>query len=158
MSGPPSVLVTVDGGVQDPGRALLFGDDLAAVRGDGVFETLLVREGAACLVDAHLRRLVHSAAMVDLPEPDLPAWRGAIDAAVDHWSAQTADEGALRCVYSRGRESGSEPTAYLTIGPLAARIPAARRDGVSATLLDRGLPSAGVETMPWLLAGAKTLS
>lgn len=158
MSGQPTVLVTLDGVTHDPARPLLFGDDLAAVRGDGVFETLLVRDGAACLVESHLRRLVASAAMMDLPEPDLVGWRRAIDIAVARWSGQTADEGALRLVYSRGREIGSEPTAYLTINPLPDRVHLSRRDGVAATVLDRGLPSVGVETMPWLLAGAKTLS
>ena len=158
MSGQPSVLVTLDGEVHDPGRPLLFGDDLAAVRGDGVFETLLVRGGAVCLLDSHLRRLVQSAAMMDLPEPDLLAWKRAVDVAVGHWSAQTAHEGALRLVYSRGRESGSEPTAYLSINPLPARVYTSRRDGVAAALLDRGLPSTGADTLPWLLAGAKTLS
>ena len=42
------------------------GSDLAAVRGDGIFETLLVRDGAGCLVEAHLRRLTSSAAMLGL--------------------------------------------------------------------------------------------
>jgi 4-amino-4-deoxychorismate lyase len=158
MSGQPYVLVSLDGAVHDPGQPLLFADDLAAVRGDGVFETLLVRDGTARLVDSHLRRLVQSAAMMDLPEPDPAGWRRAIDPAVAQWSGQTADEGALRLVYSRGRESGSQPTAYLTIAPLAQRVYASRRDGVAAAVLDRGLPSAGVEAMPWLLAGAKTLS
>ncbi len=158
MSGQPTVLVTLDGVAHDPARPLLFGDDLAAVRGDGVFETLLVRDGAACLVESHLRRLVASAAMMDLPQPDLVGWRRAIDTAVAQWSDQTADEGALRLVYSRGREGGSEPTAYLTINPLPERVALSRRDGVAATVLDRGLPSGGVATMPWLLAGAKTLS
>jgi len=158
MPGRPSVLVTLDGAVHDPDRPLLFGDDLAAVRGDGVFETLLVRDGAACLPEPHLRRLTQSAAMMDLPEPDVPAWRRAIATAVAQWSAQTAEEGALRLVYSRGRESGSAPTGYLTIAALAERVRVSRRDGVSAVLLERGLPATGVETMPWLLAGAKTLS
>ena len=158
MSGQASVLVTLDGAEHDPGRPLLFADDLAAVRGDGVFETLLVRDGAACLLESHLRRLVQSATMLDLPAPDLPAWRRAVDMAVNRWCDQTSDEGALRLVYSRGRESGSEPTAYLTINPLPHRVHAARQDGVSAAILDRGLPATGVEAMPWLLAGAKTLS
>lgn len=158
MSGPPSVLVTLDGVVRDPGQPLLFGDDLAAVRGDGVFETLLVRDGRACLVQSHLRRLAGSAAALELPSPDLAAWRGAVDVAAAHWAEQTTAEGALRLVYSRGRESGSPPTAYLTVTPLADRVARARRDGVSAVLLDRGLPATGVEEMPWLLAGAKTLS
>ncbi|MFM9034103.1 MAG: aminodeoxychorismate lyase [Mycobacterium sp.] len=152
------MLVTVDGTEHDPARPLLFADDLAAVRGDGVFETLLVRDGGACLLQSHLRRLAHSAAMLDLPAPDPSAWRRAVDVAVTRWSERTTDEGVLRLVYSRGRESGSEPTAYLTINALPQRVHAARKDGVSAASLDRGLPTTGVEAMPWLLAGAKTLS
>lgn len=161
MSGQSAVLVTIDGEaveVSDPDRPLLYADDLAAVRGDGVFETLLVRAGGACLVEAHLQRLVQSAAMADLPAPRVQTWRRAIEAAVSRWIARTDAEAVLRLVYSRGRESGSAPTGYLTVGPVAERVAAARRDGVSALLLDRGVPAGGVETMPWLLAGAKTLS
>lgn len=153
-----SVLVTLDAEVHDPARPLLFADDLAAVRGDGVFETLLVRDGRACLVESHLRRLVQSAKVMELPEPDLPAWRRAIAVAVGQWAAATSQEGALRLVYSRGRESGSAPTAYLTVNPVPARVAATRRDGIAAVLLDRGLPATGVDAMPWLVAGAKTLS
>ncbi|MDA0253011.1 MAG: aminodeoxychorismate lyase [Actinomycetota bacterium] len=152
------MLVTLDGEVRDPGEPLLFGDDLAAVRGDGVFETLLVRDGSACLLESHLRRLAHSAVMLDLPAPDPDAWRRAVDTAVRQWAAQTLDEGALRLVYSRGRESGAGPTGYLTVSALPQRVRTSRADGVAAVLLDRGLPAAGVQTMPWLLAGAKTLS
>src|ERR1700760_4570656 len=87
MTGHPGVIVTLDGEVHPPGTPLLFADDLAAVRGDGVFETLLVRDGRACLVDAHLQRLTQSARMTDLPEPDLPSWRNAIELAARRWSA-----------------------------------------------------------------------
>jgi 4-amino-4-deoxychorismate lyase len=158
MSGQPSVLVTLDGQVRDPAEPILFADELAAVRGDGVFETLLVRDGGACLSEAHLRRLISSAAMLDLPEPDLGLWRSAIGVAVDEWVSRTTADGALRLVYSRGRETGSDPTAYLMINPVLPRAAAARREGVSAVLLERGLPASGVDAMPWLLAGAKTLS
>ena len=158
MSGQPSVLVTLDGQVRDPAEPILFADELAAVRGDGVFETLLVRDGGACLTEAHLRRLVSSAAMLDLPEPDLGLWRSAIGVAVDEWVSRTTADGALRLVLSRGRETGSDPTAYLMINPVLPRAAAARREGVSAVLLERGLPASGVDAMPWLLAGAKTLS
>ena len=129
MSG--SVLVTLDGTVWEPGQPLMFADDLAAVRGDGVFETLLVRDGRACLIEPHLRRLAGSAALLDLPDPDPAAAAGHRHRAAQ-WATQTVDEGAPRLVYSRGRESGSEPTAYLMISPLATRVEAARRDGVSA--------------------------
>ncbi len=158
MSSQPSVLITLDGEVRDPGQPRLFADDLAAVRGDGVFETLLVRDGRACLTEAHLRRLVRSAQMMELPVPDIPMWRRAIAAAVQQWNALTAAEGALRLVYSRGRESGSPPTAYLMVNPLAERVTGVRRDGLAAVRLERGLPVTGIGEMPWLLAGAKTLS
>jgi 4-amino-4-deoxychorismate lyase len=158
MTGHPGVIVTLDGNVHPPGTPLLFADDLAAVRGDGVFETLLVRDGGACLVEAHLGRLSHSAKLLDLPEPDLTAWRRAVDLAVRQWTRDTSDEAAMRLVYSRGRENGSAPTAYVTVNPVADRIAAVRHDGLAAVTLPRELPSAGVETMPWLLAGAKTLS
>jgi 4-amino-4-deoxychorismate lyase len=158
MTGHPGVIVTLDGEVHPPGTPLLFADDLAAVRGDGVFETLLVRDGGACLVEAHLGRLSHSAKLLELPEPDLTAWRRAIELAARQWTSDTDDEAAMRLVYSRGRETGSAPTAYVTVNPVADRIAAVRRDGLAAVTLPRELPSAGVETMPWLLAGAKTLS
>jgi 4-amino-4-deoxychorismate lyase len=153
-----SVVVTLDRGSCDPDTPLLYADDLAAVRGDGVFETLLVRDGAPCLLEAHLRRLTHSAKLLELPEPDLVAWRRAIATAAHAWAAEGKGEGALRLVYTRGREGGSPPTAYVTVNPLADRVAGARRDGVSALSLDRGLPVAGTDAMPWLLAGAKTLS
>ena len=158
MVGLPEVLVTLDGGVHDPAQPLLFADDLAAVRGDGVFETLLIRDAGACLVEAHLQRLAHSAAMMQLPPPDLAAWRAAIGVGVEQWAQRADEDGALRLVYSRGRESGSAPTAYLTIAALPDRIATARRDGVAAVLLKRGLAANAADEMPWLLAGAKTLS
>ncbi|BBY57821.1 aminodeoxychorismate lyase [Mycolicibacterium sarraceniae] len=157
MSGP-SALVTLDGEVHDPSRPLLFADDLAAVRGDGVFETLLVRDGHACLVESHLYRLVQSAKTMDLPEPDLPAWHHAIGIALGQWNSATAGEGALRLVYSRGRESNPAPTAYLTVNPLPERVAITRREGIAAVVLSRGLSTNAADAMPWLVAGAKTLS
>lgn len=153
------VVVTLDGEVLDSGTPLLHADDLAAVRGDGVFETLLVREGRACLIESHLQRLTQSAKLMDLPEPDLDRWRRAIDAATAQWLSISDDEAAMRLVYSRGRESApAASTTYVMVNPVPDRVNAVRREGVSAITLDRGLPAGGIDTMPWLLAGAKTLS
>lgn len=150
------VLVTLDGAVQDADAPLLRADDLAAVRGDGIFETILVRDGAACVIERHLARFANSASMLDLPRPDLDAWRSAIAIALGEWGAER--EGAMRLVLSRGRESGGGPTAYVSVGPVADRVAAARRDGVSVCTLDRGFSVDVVEKAPWLLLGAKTLS
>jgi 4-amino-4-deoxychorismate lyase len=158
MADQTGVIVTLDGEAYPPGTPLLHADDLAAVRGDGIFETLLVRDGRACLVASHLQRLTQSAKMMDLPEPDLPGWRHAIEEAARRWAAGTSDEGAMRLIYTRGRESGSAPTAYVMVNPVPERVTAVRRDGLSAITLDRGLPSKAADAMPWLLAGAKTLS
>ncbi|OBG67614.1 4-amino-4-deoxychorismate lyase [Mycobacterium sp. E735] len=158
MAGQTGVIVTLDGAIHPPDAPLLHADDLAAVRGDGVFETLLVRDGRPCLVESHLQRLTQSARLMDLPEPDLPSWRAAIDAASSEWVAATADEGAMRLIYTRGRESGTAPTTYVMVNAVPERVTAVRREGLAAVMLDRGLPAAGADAMPWLLAGAKTLS
>ncbi|WP_345352446.1 aminodeoxychorismate lyase [Rhodococcus olei] len=150
------VLVTLDGVVRDPDAPLLHADDLAAVRGDGVFETILIRDGAPCTLELHLARLGNSAAALDLPRPDAGAWRAAIAVAADEWGGDR--EGIMRLVYSRGRESGGKPTAYLTIGPVAERVIAARRDGISVCTLARGYSVDVAATAPWQLLGAKTLS
>jgi 4-amino-4-deoxychorismate lyase len=153
-----AVIVTLDGETHPSGTPLVHADDLAVIRGDGIFETLLVRDGGACLVESHLQRLTQSAKSMDLPESDLPSWRRAIDVAARQWAASTDDEGAMRLIYSRGRESGSPPTAYVMVNAVPERVTAVRRDGLAAIMLNRGLPATGIDAMPWLLAGAKTLS
>jgi len=155
-----AVVVTLDGHLHDPQAPLLHADDLAVVRGDGIFETLLVRDGRPCLLESHLARLTHSAHLLDLPAPDLPRWRAAVATAVQRWLADGGDEGVLRLVYSRGRESATDApgTAYVTVGQVPARVADVRRNGVAALTLERGLPADGIDAMPWLLAGAKTLS
>jgi 4-amino-4-deoxychorismate lyase len=152
-----SVVVTLDGEFHSPSEPLLHADDLAAVRGDGIFETLLVRDGLPCLLEAHLERLTQSASLMSLPVPDFDAWRSASWAAASRWAAQTGDEGVMRWVYGRGRESGGPPTAYITVGRLPERVAAVRREGLAALTLTREMPSTA-SGAPWLLAGAKTLS
>jgi 4-amino-4-deoxychorismate lyase len=158
MASEPGVVATLDGQLRDPRTPLLHADDLAAVRGDGIFESLLVRDGRPCLLESHLGRLTQSARMMDLPEPDLSRWRTAIAAATSAWTERGGGEGVLRLIYSRGRESGSDPTAFAMIGAVAGRVAAARAHGVAAVTLARSLPAEAASDMPWLLAGAKTLS
>lgn len=153
-----TVVVTSDGDVHDANKPLLFADDLAAVRGDGVFETLLVRNGKACAVRSHLTRLLASAEALDLPIPDPKQWRSVIAQAVGLWARSSDDEAILRLVLSRGREGATEPTAFATVGPLPERVSAARETGVSVITLDRGYSVNFAPSAPWQLAGAKTLS
>jgi 4-amino-4-deoxychorismate lyase len=158
MASQPAVVVTLDGALHDPTAPLLHADDLAVVRGDGIFESLLVRDGRPCLLEAHLGRLTQSARMTDLPAPDLPRWREAAAIAASSWAATSGDDAVMRLIYSRGREGGSHPSAFVMIGELPGRVAEVRRHGLAALTLARGLPSDGTADMPWLLAGAKTLS
>lgn len=161
------ILVNVHGGEADAGQPFLYADDLAAVRGDGIFETMLVRDGKACAVDRHLDRLARSAAIVQLPPPDRDAFVQAIDNAVSLWVTKKGRsvEGLLRVVYSRGREEDpateakpDNTTAYVTVGPVPARAAAARTKGIDVLTLDRGYSIDLAGNAPWALLGAKTLS
>jgi 4-amino-4-deoxychorismate lyase len=155
-----SILLTLDGTQHDAEAPFLHADDLAVVRGDGVFETLLIRAGRPRGVRLHLERLARSATAMELPAPDLDQWRGAIDRAAELWSEElgTSDEALVRLVYTRGREHGYAPTAYLTVEAVPERVASARADGVSVITLERGFSIDLAAKAPWQLLGAKTLS
>jgi len=149
-AGSVSNLVEAD--VQHPQLSVL---DVAATRGDGIFETLSIGLGHPQALDAHLERFARSARMLDLPAPELALWRAAV-LAIAHRLADHA-EAWVKIAYTRGVEGQPLPTgwAYGTVSPDFRRE---RAEGVSVVLLDRGLRSDVSATSPWLLAGAKTLS
>ncbi|MET9210547.1 MULTISPECIES: aminodeoxychorismate lyase [unclassified Nocardia] len=161
------VLVTLDGAVADADAPSLYADDIGALRGDGVFETILVRGGTATALEFHLARLRRSAQALDLPEPGLSKWRAAVEVAVKEWGSE--EEGLLRLIYTRGRDSeydaptgltstDPKPTAYVLVSPVPARVATARAEGVKVMSLARGISVDLAQAAPWQLLGAKTLS
>lgn len=154
--GSARVLMTLDGTVRDPHAPLLCADDMSVLRGDGVFETVLVRDGRPRLLDEHLDRLTQSARMLELPRPDLDAWRRTAEAAATRWGA--GSEGSMRLVFTRGRESGGGPTAFVTVSAVPTRSLRVRDDGIAAITLNRGRSVDVAASSPWELAGAKSLS
>jgi 4-amino-4-deoxychorismate lyase len=146
-------------GLIDPATPVLRADDLGVLRGDGCFETIrVVDAGRAALdsLDAHLARLVRSAARLDLPAPDLAAWRQLIAEVLAAWGRP--GEAVLRLVLTRGPEGTGQPTGYALLSPLPAHIPGHRRDGVRIVTLSRGMPADATVDAPWLLGGVKTIS
>lgn len=139
----------------DVASPLVTARDLGVTRGEGVFETLGVSGGRAQAVDAHLARLGRSAAMLDLPEPDVSAWRETLFAVVDRLPAER--EASVKLVYTRGVEGGDRPTGW-AYGAVAPDHAPARTRGLAVVVLDRGMPHDITATAPWLLQGAKTLS
>ena len=104
---------------------------------------LLVRDGSACLVEAHLRRLDALGRMLDLPAPDLPGVAGR-----DRRGGRAVDGGdgrraTLRLVYTRAANRGPTPTAYVTVAPPGRSN--GRRRGATGR---RGVPWIGDRPAP----------
>jgi branched-chain amino acid aminotransferase len=136
--------------LDDPTAPVLRLDDHGFTVGDGVFETLLVRDGAPFALTRHLARLVSGAARLGLPEPDLDVVRRGIDAVT---RAETPDLGRLRITYTAGPapmgsgRGGGTPTLAIAVSEIVPQ-PA----------------SAAVVRSPWArnerssIAGVKTVS
>lgn len=139
----------------DPDAPVFSAFDLAPGRGDGIFETLLVREGAALKPEAHLDRLTRSAAMMGLPPPDRESWRALIMLLAERHSGGDA---ALKLMLSRGIEGTEQPTAVGTLSPVGAEVLRQRRTGIRVVTLTLGVPGDLRAVSPWLLGGVKYLS
>ena len=111
--------------------------------GEGVFETVHLRPDGPWLLGEHLDRLARSAALLDLPVPDLTAM------ALESAATWTGGEGVLRIICRRG----DDPT--VTIGPVPAGVLRDRRDGIRVVTADAGV---SIDRPPWSLATAKTTS
>lgn len=158
MASTGEIVVTLAGEVVPADQPVGRVDDPLFARGDGVFETLLLRNGRGCLIGAHLDRLARSASTVGLAPPEEARWRTAVASAALAWPG--AGDAVMRLVLGRGR--GGEPIGFVTVSPLPDRALIARRDGVSAMTLDRGFSVAdgprGSAPAPWSTAGVKSLS
>ncbi|WP_144764139.1 aminodeoxychorismate lyase [Curtobacterium sp. 9128] len=129
--------------------------DLGIIRGDGVFETITVVDGRPQALEAHLTRFERSARMLDLPLPDLAAWRRAVEAVCAE--LDPVREAFAKTVLTRGVEGSDRPTGWVYAAP-SGDSTAARTEGISVVTLDRGYRHDVERTSPWLLQGAKTLS
>lgn len=58
-------------------------DDRGLLLGDGLFETLLARDGQLILLDEHLARMAGGCAVLGLPSPDASQARAACETALD---------------------------------------------------------------------------
>ena len=119
---------------QNPNMPHVFWDDAAVTRGDGVFESILVRAGAPVNLDKHLARFARSAALMGLPEPGREHWTRATEEAVADFCRERGGEAAeAKCTWTltRGRETTGVPTAWITVRPLPDKVLRQRERGVS---------------------------
>ncbi len=132
--------------------------DLGITRGDGFFETISVVHGHPQALEPHLARLQHSAALMDMPVPDLDVWRVAVLAGIETHQLDHGpkDELFAKLIMTRGVEGTGGPTGWVYVD--AGEDFSAARRGIRVVTLDRGYRHDVAETSPWLLQGAKTLS
>ncbi len=138
--------------------AAVSADDRAVQYGDGLFETVAIRDGTPRLWNYHVERLQTGAARLGLAAPAESALRSGLHAALDQAQAERK-----RCVAKiilsagqgpRGyRRAGDAPATLLTGIAEARRLPdSCHRDGVDLRLCNTRL---AVQPQ---LAGMKTLN
>ncbi len=120
-------------------------DDRGLTLGDGLFETLLARDGALVAFDAHLARMIGGCAVLGLPAPDAAAARALCEAALAE-AGLTATRAAVRLTLTagsggRGLDRPAEPVPRLfataaaaprPTGPARLATAATRRNDASA--------------------------
>jgi branched-chain amino acid aminotransferase len=146
-----TVFAYVNGAVVDEAGAGIDIFDHGFTVGDGVFETIALRDGTAYAVTRHLARLARSASRMGLERPDLAQLRRAVELTVA--ANPGIDWGALRLTYTSGPGSiGSGRDGSTATTVVAARA-LARYDNLAEVI-----------TVPWprnergALAGIKTTS
>lgn len=149
-------VVTADAQVVPPDVPIVRADDLGIVRGDGVFDRMLVFNGQVDedVLAEQLARLQRSATMIGLAVPRTEQWRRCIDVAISVWTGGV--EMGVRFIVTRG-PAGAGPTWYLLVDPVSDRMLAERTSGLAVRTLERGIDLTATG-LPWLLHGAKTLS
>ncbi|MEP7055352.1 MAG: aminotransferase class IV [Actinomycetota bacterium] len=149
------VLAVVGRGVVDPTTPVIRGDDVGVTRGDGLFESMRVRNQQPFLFDSHLGRMQLGAARMSLPLPDAHAWRATLAAAL---TAYGDDLGVLRLFTTRGPDGEDSPLSYLLVSPVPTTTIATSRDGTHAVTLSLGMSASARAAAPWLLGGVKATS
>lgn len=148
--------------IVDPHEAVVSPFDFAVTRGDGMFEATVVWDGYAVSLENHLKRLAHTAAMIDMPAPNLPAFERAVEQLVDEY-ADPERGPIMRILVSRGPDRATGIGAAAPDQPhvwmfLDAKAALHNDAPITMTTLSRGYTSDVAERAPWLLCGAKTLS
>ena len=121
-----------------PNLPLVHWDDAAVTRGDGIFESLLVRDGKAANLPRHAERFRHSAHALNLPEPPMHKWEEATALAIaDFYGPAGAEdtggsplEAKCTWTYTRGRASTGVPTAWVAVEEIPDDVVAQRAKGV----------------------------
>lgn len=114
-----------------PTLPLVYADDAAVTRGDGIFESLLVRGGKAANLQRHAQRFCDSARTMNLPEPPIEKWEEATRLAIADFCGEETGDAKCTWTYTRGRASTGRPSAWVVVQPIEERVLEQRAHGVA---------------------------
>lgn len=123
--------------------------DRGLTLGDGLFETILARDGQLVLLDEHLARLARGCATLGLPAPDMEeAARLCRDAVIPERCAirLTLTTG----VGGRGLDRPAKPTPILFATAAPAPLPGPARLVTSGVRRNEGSPASRLKTLSYL--------
>ncbi|MFT9007990.1 MAG: aminodeoxychorismate lyase [Bifidobacterium sp.] len=148
--------------IVDPQEHVVSPFDYAVTRGDGIFEATTVWHGKPVSLEAHLRRLAHSASLMDLPRPNLTLFSQAVEEIIAQYDDPEPGP-ILRILVSRGldadtgigRTGSGLPHVWMFLDAHGALH---QTRAISLASLTRGYSADITQRAPWLLLGAKTLS
>lgn len=133
----------------------LLADDRGLLLGDGLFETILFKQGRAVLWDAHLARLARGCGVLGLPSPDADGLRDEALRAVRR-AGLDDDRAAVRLTWTaggggRGLERPSTPAPRLIV----SAAPSVRPTTpvilfTSSVRRNAGSPAARLKTLSYL--------
>lgn len=121
-----------------PSLPLIYWDDAAVTRGDGIFESLLVRDGKVANLARHSARFVNSAQALELPEPQIEKWKEATELAIaDYFGGDETGEAKCTWTYTRGRASTGHPSAWVVVQTIDKKLLEQREKGVKVMTTPR---------------------
>lgn len=143
----------LNGALLAPEEARIAPGDRGYTLGDGLFETLCVRNGRILRREAHLARLSRGAAVIGLPLPALDLG----DALEQVRAANGLTEAVLRLTISRGEgprgvlpPAAPNPTVLITAAPLAPAAPPARLVIAQTTRRNERSPLSAIKSLNYL--------
>ena len=142
-------------GLVPPDEPVLHADDEGLIRGRAAFETTRVYDGRPFRLDAHLDRLVGSAARIGLPEVDRA---GLDELAAEALGAAAEPDSVLRLYWTAGRERSGDPTGLVLVSSLPPELDENRERGIALVALSIGVEADLRAFAPWLLGGVKSTS